>query len=177
LIASFPVILFVDPYVSHWNVIWFPLIYFAARGIYVCVVKKNWMKAVSIGMIVIVFLGFARKYITFFGRAETYKYPYTGFLYGYDQCIDFVKEKHFNKIYSRQAYPHALFCAPIDVYEYNRTKTDHTFANYDSTLPDSIIALPHTAYIITNFEYDFDKIDMRKFHVERYGSFTLLWND
>ncbi len=186
LITSLPVLILVEANVNHWNVLWFPLIYFAARGIYFCTRKRVWLRYVSVGIALLLFLAFGRKYVSFFSKPDTAYI--SGFWYGYKEYLDFAKTKNFERIYFSEIYPFALFNNPVNPYEYNEIKIERAddgydfervsgYENYSFYIPQNIEPLPNTAYLIRNDKFDFSKIEHEKFHIERGITYTLLWNE
>jgi hypothetical protein len=188
LIASIPIILLVEPNTNHWNMLWFPLIYFVARGIYLCVEKfgKKWVGYSAIAGILLLFIVFSNKYISFYKKVDTTHS--IGFLGEFDKYIDFVKNKDFENIYFSEVYALALFYDPVNPYVFSATKTEDEekrgtfnkvvcYNNYKFYMPELIEPTPKTAYIFRNSLFWEKEIDLTKFHVEKGEAFTLIWND
>lgn len=185
LVATLPIILLVEPNVNHWNMLWFPLIYFTARGIHFCATKIKFGRALSLAVMIILFAAFSRKYITFYSKVDsTYM---TCFLGEIDEYIEFTKAKELDRIYFNELYPFALFYDPVSPYLFNATKktkdgsdafdTVAGYCNYRFSRPEVIEPAPKTAYILRSSTFSILDIELSKFHIKKGEAFVLLWTD
>lgn len=186
LLASVPVILMVGPNANHWNVLWFPIIYFVARGLVFCIEKVKWAQVASVSVICVLTVIFIIKYISFFNE----KNPVNNwFAKGIEQYIQFVEHKNFDRVYFSDNVIHVipLFYAPVSPYDFDKTKEvkdmdmsiEHMkrYSNNYFYLPDEIIPASKTAYIVRNNELEKYTIEYNQFHIERGDHYTLLWTD
>ncbi|WP_156032785.1 glycosyltransferase family 39 protein [Prevotella sp. 10(H)] len=185
LIASLPTMFIVDPSVHHWNVIWFPLIYFVARGIFISTRKAVWRRYTFFAVITCLSFGFGWKYITFFTAKDT-PYP-SEFRVDLDEAITAAKEKGCEKICMYQAFAHTLFYDPVDPHIFDATKKMKTlkggievaisYAGYELELPEEIIPVHGKVYIIKTSDLGNYRIDFNKFHTQDVSLYTLLWSN
>ncbi|MDR1091474.1 MAG: hypothetical protein LBL79_10395 [Prevotella sp.] len=186
LIASFPIILTVGANTNHWNILWFPVIYFVARGLAFRIEKGRWAKTVAISLIGLLTVIFTVKYICFFNE----KNPVNNwFAKGIEQHIRFVGQKGFDKVYYPSDIVHvtSLFYSPVSPYLFDKTKEpkeagmpiEHMkkYSNNYFCLPGQILPLPKTAYIIPNRDLEKYVIEYDKFNVDRGDLYTLFWTD
>jgi hypothetical protein len=186
LIASIPIMLIVSPNTNHWNILWFPIIYFIARGLVFCIERAKWAKIASVSVICVFACIFIVKYINTFSENNLRS---TGFDKGIEKQIRFIGEKHLDKIYYSDRIAHVvlLFFNPVNPYEFDKTKEVKNldmpieymkkYTNNYFYLPADILPLPRTAYIIRNSDLSNYKIDYNKFSVERGDYYTVLWNE
>ncbi|GHV40748.1 hypothetical protein FACS1894179_07780 [Bacteroidia bacterium] len=186
LIASLPIVLIVGPNANHWNILWFPVIYFVARGLMFCIEKVKRAKIAAMSLIGLLTVIFTVKYICFFNGENV---EYTGFLKGIDSHIKFVGQKNFDKVYYFFEIAHVvpLFYSPVSPYDFDRTKEVldismpieqmKKYCNSYFYLPDEIVPVPKTAYIIPNLDLERYVIEYDKFNVDRGIQYTLLWTD
>jgi hypothetical protein len=180
LIATIPVLFLVTPNVNHWNLIWFPLIYFAGRGLFFCLEKTEKFRYVAIGCICLLTILFGIKYIDRFGENNLS----AGFNKNYDKLQEFSNNKDFDSIYypGGTVYVTPLFYNPVDPYKFNQSKSGEgggikKYDKYHLYTPLQIKPLPKTLYIFSSGDLDMQNIDSTKFKIERINEFTLLWND
>jgi len=187
-IASITVVIIVPPNVNRWNTLWFPFIYFMARGLYICTKTIKWRQYIAISVFTVLFLSFGYKYITSFNKPGS-EFWQTGFAGGYEKKLEFTKSRKFNKIFFEGVYIYTLFYQPINPYEYdashylaeeNKEEAIEYMAgygNFNFRIPQQILPTPNTAYILQNRNIDSKIIEYDKFHIERGDLFTLLWTD
>lgn len=186
LLASVPVILMVGPNANHWNVLWFPIVYFVTRGLVFCIEKVKRAQVVSVSVICVLTVIFIVKYISFFNE----KNPVNNwFAKGIEQYVQFVEQKDFGRVYFSGNVIHVIpiFYAPVSPYDFDKTKEvkdmdmsiEHMerYSNNYFCLPDEIIPASKTAYIVRNNELEKYTIEYNKFHIERGDHYTLLWTD
>jgi hypothetical protein len=188
LIASIPVIAFVEPNVNRWNCIWFPLLFFMAKGLYSCTKNVKLRQYSVITLLIILCFIFGYKYVTFFHKTGAYSWN-TGFIAGYEKPLDFTQSKKFNQIFFEDTYVYPLFHYPVNPYEFdknhylaeeNKDYAIECFSSYNNfifKIPKIIVPTPNTAYILNSKDLIDKKIDYSKFHVEKGEIFTLLWTD
>ncbi|NDV79815.1 hypothetical protein [Dysgonomonas sp. 511] len=185
LFSTLPILLLVTPNVNHWNMVWLPVIYFAARGIYFVIQQISWSKYPVIIGILVLFGAFAKEYIAYNTRSNPTPYPW-GFVTGYEELLDFAKTKQLDSIIFDTHYPRILFHEPIDPYFYNSVKIEadkngykenRGYLNYRVYKPDSIVPLAKTGYIISKWELEKYEIDTTLFQKKQGDGFTLYWND
>jgi len=180
LLATLPIILIVRPNVNHWNLIWFPLMYFVGRGLFFCFEKAKKSGYVLIGVACILTIVFVVKYINLFGENA----PLIGFPKNYDKLQEFSGNKNFDRIYypNGTVYVIPMFYDPVSPYEFERTKSGvgGGITNYDKHYlytPSEIQPIPRTLYIIHSSDLDKYNIDLTEFQTQKINEFTLLWND
>ena len=186
LIASFFIVLTVEANVNHWNILWFPVIYFVARGLTFCIEKIRWVKIAAISLIVLLTVIFTVRYIYFFNAKNLES---TGFFKEMDNLIKFVGQKNFDEVYysSEIAHVATLFYYPVSPYDFARTKEVldismpieymKKYCNNNFYLPNEILPIPRTAYVIPNHDLDNYVIEYDKFNVDRGLQYTLLWTN
>jgi hypothetical protein len=188
LITSIPVVIFVEPNVNRWNCIWVPLLFFMARGLYLCTKNVKWRQYSVITLLMIFCVVFEYKYVTFFQEQDAI-FDNKGFIGGYEEQLDFTQSKKFNQIFFEGLYVYPLFHHPVNPYEFEKNhylaeedkdNAIECFSSYDNfifKIPDTISATPNTAYIIQSKGLINKYIDYNKFHIEKGDIFTLLWTD
>lgn len=185
LIASIPIILMVAPNVNHWNMLWFPIIYFVARGVTFFIEKNRKVKVVIISLISLLSIIFIAKYIHCFDKRNPVA---TGFYKGIDEHMQFLEQKNFDKVYFfATVHVIPLFYSPISPYDFNRTKElkddsaaleqMRKYANNYFDFPKAILPIPKIAYIIPNHDLEKYVIEYDKFNVHKGIRYTLLWAD
>lgn len=186
LLASLPIILLVGPNTNHWNILWFPIIYFVVRGLVFCIEKTQQARVVAISIICVLTAIFTVKYISFFNARNPVN---NWFSKGIEQHIRFVGQKDFDKVYYSPDVIHvtSLFYAPVSPYLFDKTKeikkTDmpiehmKRYSNNYFYLPEQILPTPRTAYIIPNYDMVKYVIEYDKFNVDRGDLYTLLWTN
>jgi len=186
LIASIPVTLMVGPNANHWNVLWFPIIYFVARGVVLCVEKIKWAKVSTISLICLLTVIFTIKYFYSFGESNPVN---NWFSKGIEDKILFTQQKGFDRIYYSNTVFHVvpLFYSPVSPYDFDRTKEVlnedmaleqmKKYSNNYFHLPEEISPTPKTAYIISNHDLGKYIIEYDKFNIEKGDFYTLLWTD
>jgi hypothetical protein len=186
LVATLPVVLVVWPVVNHWNLLWFPVIYFVARGLIFCIekIKQTLIATITVtGVLTVVFMV---KYISVFNE----KHPANnGFVRGIEQTVRVATQKDFDRVYFPEDVIHVtpLFYAPISPYVFDKTKEikdvemppEHMkkYSNNYFYLPEKIEPLPRTAYIIPNRDLEKYQIEPNRFHVKKDIHYTLFWTD
>lgn len=186
LIASVPIVLMVQANANHWNILWFPVIYFVARGLMLCIEKVKRAKIAAMSLIGLLTVIFTVKYICFFNEENPVA---TGFYKGIEKQIQFIGQKEFDRVYLSGTLQHIvfLFYSPVSPYDFDRTKEvlDDNMAieqmkkycNNYFYLPEEIVPVPKTAYIIPNHDLERYVIEYGKFNVDRGTQYTLLWTD
>lgn len=177
LISCLPMLLIVEPTVNHWNLLWFPCIYFTGYGIY-RFSEISRVNGVVIGCIyAISFLLFLRNYFD-----KNIYNPFNS--YTFEQEIKFTRNHSFDKVYYPKDFIHSytLFYNPISPYRFAETYVSNGAAlsialSYDNIsfgLP-AIEPKDKTAYIVSNWQLS--KIDTRGFHIHSGEYYTVLWCD
>lgn len=186
LLASLPIILLVGPNANHWNILWFPVIYFVARGLVFCIEKVLQARVVAISAICVLTVIFTVKYVSFFNEQNPVN---NWFAKGIEQHIRFVEQKDFDKVYYSSDVIHvtSLFYAPVSPYLFDKTKeTKETdmpiehmkrYSNNYFGLPEQILPAPRTAYIISNQDLKKYIIEYDKFNVDTGDLYTLFWTN
>lgn len=178
LIACLPIILIVEPNINHWNILWFPVIYFTGYGIYKFISISKTNVAITCSIYAITFLSFLRNYFD--------KNVYSPFYsQNFKEEIIFTKDKDFVKIYYPQdfVFSYTVFYNPINPSIFRKTYISDqnplsSALAYDNIIfgtPDIIIPQQKTAYIIANDQLQ--NIDLNLFHVEKGDHYSVLWND
>jgi len=180
LIATIPIVFLVTPNVNHWNLIWFPLIYFVGRGLFFCLEKTVKFRYAAIGCICLATIIFGIKYVDCFGEHNLF----AGFNKNYDKLQEFSNNKDFDSIYypNGTVYVTPLFYNPVDPYKFNQSKSGEggeikKYEKYHLYTPSQIKPLPKTLYIFFSRDLDMQNVDSTKFKIDRINEFTLLWND
>jgi hypothetical protein len=201
LISTLPIIFTVTPNTNHWNLMWFPVIYFVARGLTYCIQNTRWAKIAAISAIAALSCVFIARYAYLFNEKSP---DATGFFKGIDRQIRFAESKNFERIYIsnaiHQAYRVApinrgilpdcifvvyLFYSPVSPYSFEKTKEIRdisepiewikSYGNNYFYLPQQITPTPYTAYLIPNQDLEKYAIEYDKFEVDKGGVCTLLW--
>lgn len=180
LISMIPILTMVEPNVNHWNLLWFPLVYFLAKGIYLFTVKFSKIRFATYIIVGCLGLSFCIKYFTTYAIEG-----YTGFTRGMDEIISYTSKLDLDTIHypTGTLSPATLFYNPISPYEYNKIKNNVTkgaieFVDYGKNvfhLPQDIVPKSKTAYIINNY-YD-TNVDTTGFKVFKGKHYTILWTE
>lgn len=178
LISSISIILLVEPSIWHWNVLWFPLVYFTGYGVFkLCRTKLySWT---LFGIYLLLFLNFIYIYFNNRGFVPFYSNNYA-------EELKFAQTLNVDKIYypENMTQAEALFYHPIDPYIFAKTRQDvgwpikvtHSYDNVVIGLPNVIEPHSRTAYVILT--EDLKYIDLSQFKVKRGKYYyTVLWND
>ncbi len=178
LIASIPIVILVSPMVWHWNIIWIPLIYFTAYGIFIITEKKEKIfKLITLCYIVL----FAFFVCAYFNRKKNEPF----YSWTYENELRFTKTLKVDKVYYPWEFTQAeiLFYNPISPYTFANTRVDKgesikiakSFDNVIIALPNDICPTPKTAYLIPNniFKY----IDRKQFKIKEGKYYSVLWNE
>ena len=181
MLANIPIIVLVEPNVNHWNSLWFPLIYFSARGIGVYLKRSASIKKARIAYITMLslFAGFCIQYYTYYTL-----FPVASFFKGVHQPIHFVKGLDVDRIYySRVYYVYGLFYNPIDPYTFNAKEKYvknvgiqiiPSYEKHYFYLPESVRPEKGTAYVIENIKLK--DLDVDSFNVWSGSEYSVLWN-
>lgn len=180
LIAVIPIVLIVRPNVNHWNLVWFPLIYFVGRGLFFCVQQFKKSEYILIATASILTIIFVAKYINLFGENA----PLVGFHKNYDKLQEFSEKKDFDRIYypDGTVYITPLFYNPVNPFEFEQTKSGDgdgivSYGKYYLYTPSEVLPVARTLYIINSADLDKYNVDLTKFQTQKINEFTLLWND
>lgn len=178
LISSLPIIILVEPNINHWNILWFPVIYFTGYGVYLLAEKLKENQILFLSIYSIFFVVFL---YTYFDK-RIYN-PFNS--YTFKGEIEFCQSQNFDKVYYPNDIIHSfiLFYAPIDPSEFATTRIDKdgtTFAksytNVVVGLPNSFEAKPKTAYVVPNDKLNF--IDLSQFKIKKGKYYySVIWND
>lgn len=177
LLASIPMAILVEPNVNHWNLLWFPLSYFAAKGIEYVISKKAIYRGIGYSILIIMGLIFTAKYFTAYNT-----YEWTGFVRGQEKPIKFTNTLNVDSIYYPDHFIHAhiLFFDPISPYEYAATrkmdgvtKQTGTFSRNRFYNTKHLTIKPNSAYIIPN--YMLDSIETKHLDVKKYDIYSVVW--
>lgn len=178
LISSIPIVLFVEPSVWHWNVLWFPVIYFTGLGIYkIC--QNKLLQWTFLCIYITLFSSFIYMYFD----KRTYVPFYS---YNFKEDVKFVQTLDVDKVYYPAEINHAyaLFYAPVSPYIFAKTRIDEgwpikvakSYGNVVIGLPNEIVPTPKTAYVIPNDLLKY--IDPAEFKIRRGKHYyTVIWND
>lgn len=177
LISCLPLLLLVEPTINHWNLIWFPVIYFTGYGIF-RFVEISRTNLFIIGAIYILSFGlFLRNYFD-----KNIYSPFNSYMF--EKEIRFVGSKQFNKIYYPQDIIHSftLFYNPVDPYTFAKTFVSDgndlaqavAYDNISFGLPAEIHPQEKTAYVISNASLP--SIDLTGFNIEKGIYYSVLWS-
>lgn len=178
LISSVPIILLVEPSIWHWNVLWFPLIYFIGYGLFkLCTTKLIHITIFSVYLLL--FVNFVYIYFNNKGFVPFYSHNYAGEL-------KFAQSLDVDTIYypGNMTQAEALFYSPIDPHSFVKTRVDHgwpikvtrSYANVVIGLPSNVEPYSRTAYVILT--KDLEHIDSSKFKIRRGKYYySVIWND
>jgi hypothetical protein len=179
--------LVVWPNVNRWNLLWFPVIYFVARGLIFCIEKIKQTQIAAITVIGVLTVFFMVKYISVFNEKNPVDNHW--FFKGIEQSVRVAAQKDFDRVYFPEYVIHVtpLFYTPINPYVFDKTKeikdmdlpieVMKKYSNNYFYLPEKIAPLPRTAYIIPNCDIEKYHIESDKFHVEKDIYYTLFWTD
>lgn len=178
LLSCLPIILSIEPTINHWNIFWFPIIYFTGYGLYhfATIARINFMIISTIYSLL--FILFLKDY---FNR-DIYK-PFNSDTFKNE--VLFLGTKDFNKIYYPKdfIFSYTVFYNPIDPVTFRKTyisngKALSTALAYDNVifgLPNQILPKSKTAYLISNS--DLQNIDLSLFRINKGIYYSVLWND
>lgn len=192
-ISCLPIMIFVSPNVNHWNLLWFPLLYFCGCGIYMIINKFKKSIYIIIPLFSIFFCFFIYQYFNYYSpRNKGDLWEFSGFNYTLEKPVKFVDKKDLDMIYY-SGYNYSgydddasvvLFYTPMDPNLIKRKKTNNGNHNLIQScgknhfyLPDSIVPKPKTAYVISEDKLDGLNIDFSKFNKQDFESHIVLWND
>lgn len=180
LIASIPILLFVLPAIVHWNIIWFPLIYFTGYGLFLVLKNNVLLQRVFAYIYVIFFLTFLNGYARseWLNKVDNTSLVKKEYLFAQDLKLE--------KLHTPpdMLYVPFLFYKPIDPKIFARTRVNVgddmlTFvSSYDNVVigyPDGIKPLPKTGYLIPT-DY-LSQMDLSEFKLHKGYSYSLIWND
>ncbi len=182
MLANIPIIVLVEPNVNHWNSLWFPMIYFTARGLYIYLKKSESARKIKIVLIGLLslFVVFTTTYFTYY----TF-FPVASFFKGVEESIKYVKKLNVDSVYYSDTYfVHGLFFDPIDPHtfdakeKYMKNVGIQLIPNYERNhfyLPKTIGARKGVAYVFENSRVD--TMDIRGFDVWRGKEYSVLWNE
>lgn len=181
LVSVLPMLFFVEPNINHLNLLWFPLAYFSARGIFFVLYKfpKAWVSALTI--ILFLCAGFCIQYAYYFNTVR-----WNGFILKTEQPIKFANTLDVDTIYfDGNRHSITLFYSPISPYIYSATKEikpgyedfpiefmQHYGKYY--FYQHEIKPIKRTAYIVYSSQL-WNK-DISEFESENFGIYTVLWN-
>ena len=178
LISCILIFITVEPHIFHWNAIWLPLIYFSGYGAYLFASKLKANGYLISSVFAMLFIGFIYMYTT---RYNTFLNIETES----KDAIRFVSTLDMDRIYYPEYQNHAyiMFYAPISPYEFNTNRTTNnspialtkTYSNVIVGLPNDIVPIKRTAYVIHNSAID--SIDTSGFKIKVDDHYTVLWND
>lgn len=189
LISMLPTLILVGANANHWNLLWFPLIYFCARGIYLFINKYKKAKYVVAALFICSFILFSYEYFDYYKyKNKDVYYNFAGFTQGMEEPVDYLKDRDFDKVYymntkysisGNNCYI-VLFYNPISPYTFDKSKEvkDNTVIGYlNNYFYKPVVIEPEsgTAYLIPN-EWMQD-IDTDGFIIKEFEQFTLMWND
>lgn len=179
-ISVLPIIFLVEPNVNHWNLLWFPICYFLAKGIYLFILRFPKRKIITFIVIGSLGLSFCIKYFTTYSQNE-----FTGFQKGIDEVVSYTSKLDLEMIYypDNIVFAITLFYEPIDPYQYNRIKKltgssaieYYNYGKYIFHTPQNIKPQNKVAYIIPN--ECLSKINITGFKMHKTKYYTILWNE
>lgn len=190
LLANIPVIIFITPNINHWNLLWYPLIYFCARGIYEFLDKFRKMVIPVILIFTCMFCYFLYEYFDYYhpkNKDKLWNFP--AFTPGMEDPVRFVEKHNFRQVYVSDTKkfstpatdaPIVLFYHPIDPHgivrvEQNGKSVLISADNYYFGIPNDMTPSPDKAYIISKYKIeDFNTTD---YNVEKFQWYVVLWND
>lgn len=180
LIGSIPILLLVLPAVIHWNILWFPFIYFTGYGFYLTLKTNITLQRIFAYIYIIFFFCFLNGYIKseWLNKIKNTSLIKNEFL--------FSQNLNLEKIYapSDMLYVYFLFYKPIDPDIFNNTRVNTgtdmlTFVNsYDNIVigyPDGIQPLSKTGYLIPT-DY-LPQIDLSQYKIHKGNYYSVIWND
>lgn len=186
LLSTAGMLLLVHPNANHWHLLWFPMIYFCAGGIYTTLhlVKKS--VYIIAPLFLLMFSCFIYEYFDYY-RPENkdilWKHP--GFTPGLEEAVKFVNEKQFEKIfYSGTSFSTSTSDAPVILFLHPMDPHLITFferyymekcGNHYYYLPENISPQQKTAYVISKDKLD--DINTTDYNVEEFQWYVVLWND
>lgn len=193
-VSCFPILLFVSPNVNHWNLIWVPLIYFCASGIYMVITRFRKATYLIAPLLLGCFIAFSVQYFDYYSPDNRKKLWYnTGFNYMLEEPIKFISQKKVDRVYFSGYHFSAwdkdasivLFYNPVEpsmlthktiIIEGTHTIVDN-FNNNFFYMPTLIAPEPKTAYLISEDELEGLEIDYSKFNKQEFDFYIVLWND
>lgn len=180
LITTLPMMIMVDPNVNHWNLLWFPLLYFMARGIALIAGKRMIYSVFIYTFFFCLFIGFCFKYFTYYNT-----YEWRGFVRGQEEPVKFAYTLDVDSIYHPDFFiqAHILFYHPINPYIYSATRDMSDprgsqvarFGKNRFYAPKEINIQSRTAYIIPNRLLG--SFNSEGVHVQRYSIYSVVWKE
>ncbi|WP_108821924.1 glycosyltransferase family 39 protein [Dysgonomonas sp. Marseille-P4361] len=191
-VSCLPILLFVSPNVNHWNLLWFPLLYFCGCGIYLALNKFKKSIYIIVPLFSICFFIFTYQYFNYYSpKNQGVLWEYSGFNYTVQEPVKFVQQREFDEVYycgskyssMDNGASMILFYMPLDPHSIVHKKYDgglnliHSCGNNFFYLPDSIIPKANTAYVISEDRIGTLEIDFTLFNRQDFDSYAVLWND
>lgn len=177
------ILLFIDANVNHWNLLWPPLTYFLAKGIFISVSRFRVLKFVLYPLFGILAICFTLHYSKYYKTSENV----FGFVKGLEEVVPFAETLPVDIIYNRvrmsTSYPSFLFYSPIDPNEYMRTRIvnprygiyGYDYGRYYCDPESPILPLAKTAYILRTSELE--DVNLEEYNIHRGKYFSVLWNE
>lgn len=187
LLSTILILIIVEPSVQHWNLLWFPLIYFCAKGIYFFVTDFLKTRVLVFTLFAICFVLFSYEYFNFLWPHQKGKlWQYSGLVADADEPILFVKQLNLDNVYYLDTkydpigYYITAYYNPVSPYEINQNKkqvgiTVLQYSNNHFLYKGPIEPMRKTAYVILND--DIDSVRTDGFNIKKFKQYTVLWNE
>lgn len=193
-IACLLILIFVSPNVNHWNLLWFPLMFFCASGLYMIISRFRKAAYVIAPLFLGCFIIFTLQYFDYYSPDNRKRLWYnSGFNYMLEEPVKFISQKNVDRVYFSGYHFSAwdrdasivLFYNPVEpsklthktiIREGTHTIVDH-FNNNFFYLPALIVPEPKTAYVISEDELKGLNIDYSKFNKQDFDFYIVLWNE
>lgn len=183
LLVSIPISLYVQYNVNRWNILWYPLIYFCVRGIFICIDKYKIREIIFYVVFFFFTIYTAANYIQVHSKA----YLFTNDI---EKTVEITSRKTIDRVYILDIIPHSsiLFYDPISPEELSHTRKLlfekqvglgllSEFGKYKIDGRVSIEPTLGTAYIMPTKIFEGSTLDHSKFKIQKEGSLTVIWND
>ncbi|NDV79636.1 hypothetical protein [Dysgonomonas sp. 511] len=180
-VSCLPLMLLVEANVNHWNMLWFPLIYFFSKGWgFATKIYPRTLLPAVVGIFLLM-CGFIYDYSKYHQPENIWIYwNDMGFMQHYEEPINYMLELDVdNRFYSTAIDSFStygvMFYNPIDPRTYgldakNTTKQEHFRKKY---FVDSIAPMPRTAYLVPN--KDLEQIGDTLFHIQHFELYSVVW--
>lgn len=178
LVSSLPIVFTVEPNITHWNIVWIPLIFFIGYGIYALILKFPKSTLYIAGIYTLAFFSFIGIYF----KPNAYN-PFNSYIF--EKESKFAQSHSFKTVYYPKNITHCytLFYNPISPYKYANTFISNgkslawalAYDNIQFGLPEKITPQTSTAYVLPNTLLE--NIDLTEFKIEKGIHYSVIWND
>lgn len=181
------VIFLIDPNVNHWNLLWSPLLFFFAKGIYIVGQKFNILYKLLYPMLCVLVVAFGFYYSEYYRVSTFAKANEYGFIKGLNEVVSFADQLPVDTIYNMSqthfSFPFFLFYNPISPYKFDQCKkftgddrsVRYDYDKYCQDLSLKLEPVRRRAYILP--VNTIKNTNMNEYKVYEGEYFYVLWNE